>query len=322
MGADRSDARTREREDSISRGCVCSTPVDHHGRAPYCRRMRVGTVSQLWRYPVKSMAGERLETAAMTWRGIPGDRGWAVYDETRNGITGAKRLPQLRACRVRYSSEPVAGEGSPPAVLTLPNGTSVSTESDDAARGLSTLVGRAVTLRALGPAGSESAPRLTLEGESPEAARALMGLLPDEPEADMSEFSPERIRLLRQGNFFDAFPIHLLTRTTLNTLARLAPETIWDELRFRPNILMEADDAEGYPELGWIKRRLRVSGAVIEVVTGCPRCVVTTQAVDDVPQDHRVMRTLVRETRHLAGIYARVVEEGTVRAGDPVDLVE
>jgi len=49
------------------------------------------------------------------------------------------------------------------------------------------------------------------------------------------------LRLLRQGNFFDAFPLHLLTRTTLRTLARLAPESNWDERRFRPNLLVEAD---------------------------------------------------------------------------------
>jgi uncharacterized protein YcbX len=70
---------------------------------------RVGTVSQLWRYPVKSMGGERLARATLTVRGIPGDRGWALFDETRGGVTNAKRLAPLRNCRVRYSSEPVAG---------------------------------------------------------------------------------------------------------------------------------------------------------------------------------------------------------------------
>ena len=283
--------------------------------------MRIGTVSQLWRYPVKSMAGERMDLAMVTRRGIPGDRGWAVFDETRNGITGAKRLPLLRGCRARYPSEPVAGAASPPAEIALPDGGSVRTDAADAARRLSDHFGRPVSLRSLGPAGSESAQRLTSEGETPDTIRALNGLMPGEPMPDLSEFPPERLRLLRQGNFFDAFPIHLLTRTTLRTLARLAPESTWDERRFRPNLLIEADDGEGYPELGWIGRRLRVGSAVIEVVTGCPRCVMVTQPVEDVPQDHRVMRTLVRETRHTAGIYAGVVEEGEARVGDEVRMV-
>jgi uncharacterized protein YcbX len=283
--------------------------------------MRVGTVSQLWRYPVKSMGGERLEAAALTWRGIPGDRGWAVYDESRNGITNAKRVPLLRACRARYTSEPVPGQGSPPAEITLPDGTPVLTDSAEAARRLTDFVGRPITLRPLGPAGSEAAPRVTSAGDTQDTIRALMGVLPDEPLPDMSDFPPERLRLLRQGNFFDALPIHLLTRTTLRTLARLAPESVWDERRFRPNLFVEVDDPEGYPELGWIHRRVRVGAAVIEVVTGCPRCVMVTQPVDDVPQDHRVMRTLVRETKHTAGIYAGVVEEGEVRVGDRIEIV-
>jgi uncharacterized protein YcbX len=284
--------------------------------------MRIGTISQLWRYPVKSMAGERLEAAALTWRGIPGDRGWALYDETRNGITGAKRLPPLRGFTARYPSEPVPGAGSPPAEITLPDGTRVPSDSADAARRLSELLGRPVTLRALGPAGSESAPRLTLEGEEPDFVRRVMGVLPDEPMPDMSAFPPERLRQLRQGNFFDALPVHLITRTTLRTLERIAPESSWDERRFRPNVLMESDDPEGYPELGWIGRRLRVGTAVIEVTTGCPRCVMVTQLVDDVPQDHRVMRTLVRETKHTAGVYAGVVTEGEMRVGDEIALLD
>jgi MOSC domain-containing protein len=284
--------------------------------------MRIGTISQLWRYPVKSMGGERMDAATVTWRGIPGDRGWAVYDETRKGITGAKRLPLLRTCRARYSNEPVSGEGSPAAEITLPDGVSLASDSADAARRLSDLVGHPVTLRPLGPAGSDAAPRVTLEGETPEAVRAFMGVLPDEPMPDLSAFPPERLRLLRQGNFFDAYPIHLLTRTTLNTLARLAPESVWDERRFRANLLVEVDDPHGYPELGWVRRRVRLGTAVIEIACGCPRCVVVTQAVDDLPQDHRVMRTLVRETRHTAGIYASVIEEGEVRVGDRVEVLE
>ncbi|HET7224628.1 MAG TPA: hypothetical protein VFK69_02850 [Candidatus Eisenbacteria bacterium] len=41
-----------------------------------------------------------------------------------------------------------------------------------------------------------------------------------------------------------------------------------------------------------------------------------TQPVDEVPRDPRVMRTLVREARHTAGVYASVFEDSEVRGGD------
>jgi uncharacterized protein YcbX len=52
------------------------------------RGSRVGTVSGLWRYPVKSMAGEPLARAHLSWAGVAGDRRWAFVraGAERNGF--------------------------------------------------------------------------------------------------------------------------------------------------------------------------------------------------------------------------------------------
>ena len=48
----------------------------------------VGRVVGLWRYPVKSMAGEPLTEIEMSWHGFAGDRRWAFIrdDVTRSGF--------------------------------------------------------------------------------------------------------------------------------------------------------------------------------------------------------------------------------------------
>ena len=51
-------------------------------------------VNAIWRYPVKSMAGERVSVADMTATGLAGDRVVQVYD--RHGrIVTARRFPRL-----------------------------------------------------------------------------------------------------------------------------------------------------------------------------------------------------------------------------------
>jgi uncharacterized protein YcbX len=41
----------------------------------------LGLVSALWRYPVKSMAGEALDEVEVSWHGLAGDRRWAFVRE-------------------------------------------------------------------------------------------------------------------------------------------------------------------------------------------------------------------------------------------------
>jgi len=45
---------------------------------------RVAVVAEIWRYPVKSMGGEKLETCRVVENGLVGDRRWALVDGTPN----------------------------------------------------------------------------------------------------------------------------------------------------------------------------------------------------------------------------------------------
>src|SRR5579863_9879858 len=67
----------------------------------------VGRVSALWRYPVKSMYGEELDGADISWNGLAGDRRWAfVRDgQERNGFPWLtmRELPELALYRPRFA---------------------------------------------------------------------------------------------------------------------------------------------------------------------------------------------------------------------------
>ena len=93
-------------------------------------------VTELWRYPVKSLQGERLTSVELTPQGLAGDRGWALFDvETGLGLT-ARRYPALLHAFAR-----VRADGG--VDITLPDG-SVATDDD----ALSAWLGRPVILRA------------------------------------------------------------------------------------------------------------------------------------------------------------------------------
>ena len=78
-----------------------------------------GTVTHLFRYPVKSMGGHSLSSTPLTVNGIPGDRAWALKDEERGGIKGGKRFPELLSMSASFVSEPTAQHVSPEVSIAL-----------------------------------------------------------------------------------------------------------------------------------------------------------------------------------------------------------
>ncbi len=71
-------------------------------------------ISEIWRYPVKSMAGERVPSAQLGTRGLEGDRGIAAFDpgSRRPGHpVSARRLPGLLRFRARWEDGAVVVEG-------------------------------------------------------------------------------------------------------------------------------------------------------------------------------------------------------------------
>jgi uncharacterized protein YcbX len=89
--------------------------------------MPTGSVSRLWRWPVKSMAGEELRALSVGPRGVGGDRTHAVLHEHKGAwrpLT-AREAPRLLAWRAAYPFNLDAGldPASPPhAIVSEPDG--------------------------------------------------------------------------------------------------------------------------------------------------------------------------------------------------------
>jgi len=101
----------------------------------------LASVVEIWRYPVKSMAGERLEECAITERGLEGDRRWAFIDRSPNRDgKGFKQHAPLMTYHARLIRDALD--------LVAPDGTSVALD-DNLVRRLESEAARTIELREL-----------------------------------------------------------------------------------------------------------------------------------------------------------------------------
>src|SRR5687768_9309004 len=114
----------------------------------------VGVINGLWRFPVKSMRGERLEQAEITEGGLVGDRAYALIDVDTDKVVSAKSVrmfPDILGCRAVFVEPPRAGRKLPPVRIELPDGKSVTSDSSDIDQVLSAYFKRDVILARAAP---------------------------------------------------------------------------------------------------------------------------------------------------------------------------
>ncbi len=286
----------------------------------------IGVVSALWRFPVKSMGGESLAVADVDERGLRGDRLWAVRDEERAVITGAKKLPVLLMCSARYAAEPAAGAGAdavPPVIITLPDGATVTSDDPAIHDRLSALVGRKVTLCALRPA--KDAAHYRAAKATVAEMRADFAIANDEPLPDFSMMKMSTLIELGKyatprGTYFDAAGLHVVTTASLAALGAASPGTDFDVRRFRPNLVVTTDGEPGLLEAAWAGATVTAGTAAAHVDSATPRCSMPTRAQPDLSADPAVLKTIATEAARCLGAYATVTRAGQTKVGDRVEL--
>lgn len=284
-------------------------------------------VSELWRFPVKSMGGGRVDRVHIDRRGVHADRLWAVRDVEKGATVSARRMPALLDCSARYLAEPGpdAGPGNVPGVvIAFPDGREVTSADPGVHTALSELVGREVRLVAL--SGDTGAHRMSLADSLNNfrvaQVRADFGLDDTEALPDTSVFSTRDIITLARfttppGTFVDLSPVHLLTTASLRNLATGA--TPLDVRRFRPNVLVDVGHgAAPFPETSWVGGDLTIGTAQLRVTVPTVRCVVPTRRQPGIELDKGITRALADRTDRFLGIYADVLTAGELSVGDEV----
>ena len=248
--------------------------------------MELGRISAIFRYPVKSMAGELLNVARLGWHGIEGDRRLAfrrLADKSEFPWLTASKLPQLLLYKpfgLDSNANSKNGELLPTHVRT-PDGEEYELRSDQLREEISGRYGSAVELMNL------------------------------------------------KSGIFDEASVSVISLGTVRGVERESGRDI-DLRRFRPNIVIETNNAEPFEEDRWLGRTLMFgegnSGAVpmaaIGVTLRDERCVMVNFDPDTAERDSEVMKTVVRMNGNYAGAYGTVVKAGELRVGQVVTLEE
>ncbi len=243
----------------------------------------IGRIAEIWRYPVQSMQGERLDAAEIGRTGLVGDRAYGIVDPdvamVVSSAQGRRKWRGIVTLAARYVEAPARNGHAAPIEIVLPDGTTLRNDQAD------------------------------IDGS--------LGDVLDAP-AHLADKVAENQRC----EYIHA-PLHLLTTASLRRLAEHHPDGRFVPARFRPNLVIDMGDETGFVEQGWIERRFRVGdGVEIAITEHCKRCVMTTLPQGGLPMDPVILHTASMHNQTRAGVYAAVLQPGQLRIGDPVHAVD
>lgn len=263
------------------------------------------TLESIWRYPVKSMGGEKMGEVSVGVEGLEGDRAFALVDRGTGKVGSAKSVRRFGEL-LRYGAR-LEGDSL---LVTGPDGRELGVDDWGA-------FGEDVALVARGP----EAEGLLLEFP----AGTLAGKHAETTEGALAGAAPA-------GSLFDAVCLHILTSATLRSLRDAYLPGDFDVARFRPNLVVDCGEEEGFVENKWVGKTVAIGDEMVaRVMMPCPRCVMTTLPRRELPLDPGILKTAAQLNRldlgeygHLpcVGVYAEVVKPGRVVCGDAVRVEE
>lgn len=238
----------------------------------------IGTIAEIWRYPVQSMRGEQLAAADIVENGVVGDRLYGVVDPDADMVVssaqGRRKWRDIVTLAARFLDVP-SSCGATPVEILLPDGSELRNDEGDIDERLAAALGAPVHLA-----------HKSAEEKRSEYGHAPLHVLTTASLRQFAAHHPE-------GRFV---PARFRPNIVIDTGDKTGfLEQGWIERRF-----VIGDSVE------------------IAITEHCKRCVMTTLPQGDLPPDPAILHTATAHNDTRAGVYASVVRPGAIKVGDPV----
>ncbi len=260
----------------------------------------IGRIDAIWRYPVKGMRGEEVDSVFVGFGGVMGDRVYGVIKED-----GEKAFPWFTA------------RDDEPFLLYRPR---FKNDGPTIPDNLADFEGLAPGIAPLFP----SAEHFAVEVETPEG---------DVFDIDSDDFlshlrkrfdAPLKVHLSSGKSQVDCRPLSLFSSNTCKQLGSELDMEV-DIRRFRPNLMVTwhgENDMPGFYENTLVGKRLQVGDKVVFTpLERDPRCKMVTLDPDTAAAAPKILRHISTKHEGYAGVYGAVLKEGAIKCGDEISVV-
>lgn len=260
----------------------------------------LGTVESLWRYPVKSMAGEEMTEAFMGFSGFYGDRCYAFRNSAaRKGFPYLNANVQQEMLRYRPQFRFPERAIRPPNLI----------EAMNIAPGVTPANGDAEDMRldVVTPSGE------VVAVDDPTLIEMLVEGLRGE----------NHLTLVHSDRALtDCRPVSMMSVQTVRQIEGELGVSI-DKRRFRSNVYLDLALNDGFAEDDLVGRRVRIGArAEIAVLERDPRCKMISLDPDTGNHNPEVLRKVANAHANFAGVYCAVLVEGVLTKGDAIHLLD
>lgn len=153
-----------------------------------------------------------------------------------------------------------------------------------------------------------------------------LGLYSEELRSEISNQFGKRVELMQlKHGIFDDSPISVINTATVAHVCSLAGVAA-DVRRFRPNIVLDAEDQKAFLEDDWVGSTMIfgdiATGPAVHLTKRDVRCMMINLDPDTAKQDPAVQKTTVQLNENNAGLYATVVRTGQINVDDSITLIQ